>query len=381
MRILYLTHSAGIQGSGIALLNIFKGFINTNIIPIVILPAKGDMYNELNKLGIKCYVIPYYMDIYPFLDNFRDYVYFFPRLLRYIIYRVLAICRIKVILKNEKIDLIHTNTGVIHFGALIAKQVGLPHVWHIREMQDLGLGYRPIVSMSLFRKQCSDINNCCIAITKSVFEYHNLRFSKDFVIYDGVFPEKVCTESIIKEKDNYFLFVGTLTERKGVLDAIHAFEKLADEYPQIELWLVGKETIIVKEALRLSNYKSRIKLLGFRRDVYKLMKYAKALLVPSYHEGFGFITAEAMINGCLVIGRDTAGTKEQFDNGVLYKEVEIGLRFKTQEELENQMRYVCRVSVNELMPQLLAAKEVARNYTIENNIKEITKLYNKIVNK
>lgn len=40
-----------------------------------------------------------------------------------------------------------------------------------------------------------------------------------------------------------------------------------------------------------------------------------ALIVPSPFEAFGLITAEAMFNKCLVIGRDTAGTKEQFDNG------------------------------------------------------------------
>ena len=45
------------------------------------------------------------------------------------------------------------------------------------------------------------------------------------------------------------------------------------------------------------------------------MSKALALFVPSSFEGFGFITVEAMFCGCLVIGRNTGGTKEQFDNG------------------------------------------------------------------
>lgn len=45
------------------------------------------------------------------------------------------------------------------------------------------------------------------------------------------------------------------------------------------------------------------------------MNRATALIVPSPFEAFGLITAEAMFNKCLVIGKDTAGTKEQFDNG------------------------------------------------------------------
>lgn len=39
------------------------------------------------------------------------------------------------------------------------------------------------------------------------------------------------------------------------------------------------------------------------------MNRATALIVPSPFEAFGLITAEAMFNKCLVIGKDTAGTK------------------------------------------------------------------------
>jgi glycosyltransferase involved in cell wall biosynthesis len=38
------------------------------------------------------------------------------------------------------------------------------------------------------------------------------------------------------------------------------------------------------------------------------MAHATALIVSSYHEGFGFITVEAMFNGCLVIGNNKGGT-------------------------------------------------------------------------
>lgn len=57
------------------------------------------------------------------------------------------------------------------------------------------------------------------------------------------------------------------------------------------------------------------------------MSKAQALIVASRFEGFGFITTEAMWNDCLVIGKNIAGTKEQFDNGVAETGHEIGLRF------------------------------------------------------
>ena len=57
-----------------------------------------------------------------------------------------------------------------------------------------------------------------------------------------------------------------------------------------------------------------IELLGYRKDIPELMSNAKCLIVPSPNEAFGFITAEGMFNGCLVVGKNTAGTKIQFDN-------------------------------------------------------------------
>jgi len=375
MKVLYLAHSGGLQGAGIALLNIMKG-INKNIVtPVVVIPKKGDMFIELNKLGVKCYIVPFNIDIYPLLNNYIDYCLFIPRLVRYLITKWIAKNKVRTIIKNENIDIIHTNTGVIHWGAKIAKQMRLPHVWHIREMQDLDFGYKPIRSMSSFRKQCKDKNNHCIAITKSVFQHHLLDQDKDVVIYDGVFSSKILNNKIVLEKENYLLFVGTLTKAKGIYDAILAFEKIASINSQIELWIVGHINLTVTEFIDNCKYNGRIKLLGFRRDVYKLMSKAKALLVPSHFEGFGFITAEAMVNGCLVIGRNTAGTKEQFDNGLLFTNTEIGLRFDSQVELEEKIRYVCNSSTHDILPILSSAKLAVSNYTIENNVKRLQELY------
>lgn len=76
-----------------------------------------------------------------------------------------------------------------------------------------------------------------------------------------------------------------------------------------------------------------VEFLGQRSDVYDLMQQATALIVPSNFEAFGFITAEAMFNKCLVIGRNTAGTKEQFDNIELLLKSKYVFRFNSKQEL------------------------------------------------
>ena len=109
------------------------------------------------------------------------------------------------------------------------------------------------------------------------------------------------------------------------------------------------------------------------------MRKAKALIVPSFFEGFGFITAEAMANGCLVIGRDTAGTKEQFDNGNEFAGKEIGLRFNDNEELVVQMKKAINMSQSELADLIDSAQIISRRYTIENNTKKIIAYYKQII--
>lgn len=117
-----------------------------------------------------------------------------------------------------------------------------------------------------------------------------------------------------------------------------------------------------------------------RKDIYSLMKDAMALIVPSYWEGFGFITTEAMFNGCLVIGRNTSGTKEQFDNGLDRHKKEIALRFNTQKELENHMKDIATNGIESYFPIIDLAKEtVLALYTIEDYTKTVYDYYREIV--
>ena len=113
--------------------------------------------------------------------------------------------------------------------------------------------------------------------------------------------------------------------------------------------------------------------------VYDLMYNAKALLVPSYFEGFGFIVVEAMLNGCIVIGRNEAGVKEQFDNGLKYTGIEIGLRFESQAELISRMQYVCDTSFDNFIPMIKAAQNVIQKYTVSQNVDQIICFYDSVV--
>lgn len=104
------------------------------------------------------------------------------------------------------------------------------------------------------------------------------------------------------------------------------------------------------------------------------MRRAKAVIVASYNEGFGRMTAEAAFNGTLVIGRNTAGTKEILD-------VVGGFPFDGDYiVIAEQMNAVHNLSKEEYNRLAQKAQELAvQQYSTEKNIEKITKLYYKIL--
>ena len=117
-------------------------------------------------------------------------------------------------------------------------------------------------------------------------------------------------------------------------------------------------------------------------DVMPYYKEAKALIVPSLFEGFGFITAEAMFSGCLVIGNNVAGTKEQFDNGLELTGEEIALRYTTEAQLVQHLIDVTNNPIEQYEPIILRGQEVVRQlYTAEKHVEQVYDLYKKITTK
>ena len=90
--------------------------------------------------------------------------------------------------------------------------------------------------------------------------------------------------------------------------------------------------------------------------------------------------AEAMMNGCLVIAHDTAGLKEQFDNGVEMKMREIGLRYASAEELQECLKRVDGMTEAQSGNMVADAYEVARAlYAPDANVGRIYQFYNQIL--
>jgi L-malate glycosyltransferase len=371
------------QGSGKALLNIMSQMIFNGVDIFLVLPKEeGTLYEKVIEQKINHSVQPLVFWIWPRIKTIRDFILLPYRLVKLLHLSLSSYKGLISITQEFQPDIIHTNVGVIHIGHFVSKRLKIPHVWHIREYQDLFFGWKPFPSENRFLSLLRKPNNYPIAITQGVFNHHKLNSnSNSKVIYDGVFDTTNIPEIKLNKK-KYFLFVGLVSEGKGTKEAIAAFLQLAGTYPEIELWIAGggdeKYINSLKQIIHEANCYDRIMFLGHRTDVNELMSDATAMIVSSKFEGFGFITAEAMFNGCLVIGRNAAGTKEQFDNGLIMQGQEIGLRYDTMQELSNAMRRICNEGVDKYFPMMKRAQESAVSlYSSQLNTDNIYKLYRK----
>lgn len=387
MKILFVISSTTIHGGASkAFMQMLIGLISMGVKPLVILPNKNGLYQVLQSKDIDCIALNYRMSVYPSYQSLKDILLFIPRLFGRIIVNNIATIQLISIIKQFKPDIVHTNVSVVAIGYYAARLLKIPHVWHIREYGDLDfkLHYYPTSKIQQNRYKSNSSHTICI--TKDVQKHHQLEDANTSkVIYDGVLSSS--EQAYLINKKNYFLFAGRLEPAKGILLLIDAYAQYCMQHQHtLPLYIAGsgtpEYTRLIRHKIQEYKIEDQIKLLGMRNDILVLYKEAKALIVPSLSEGFGFITAEAMFSGCLVIGNDIAGTKEQFDNGLELTGKEIALRYTTETQLIQHLIDVTDNPIGQYEPMILIGQEVVKKlYSTEQHVKKIYDFYKNILEK
>lgn len=378
-KILFVASASFWGGATVALFNMVS-YLAKNFDVRVVVPSYGMLCEKLDQEGIQYYVVPCSLSIWPPRTEFIKFPY---RIIKMMIVNWRAQKALEEIIQEYKPHLVHNNVGPLDISFSVCKKYNIPHVWHIREYQDLDFNIRFFPRKKIFEKKIKAEGNYNIAITKGIFNYWRLRDGVDAVIYDGVINGKESNRIETQKKiDDYYLFVGRVEPAKGLMMVLRAFCRFVKDFPDEKLLVAGSCTADKKyyqECVMFvyENFlEKNVFFLGERRDVYSLMSKANALVVASRFEGFGFITAEAMYNYCLVIGRNTAGTKEQFDVCLDETGIDVGIRFDNEEELVSSL---VKVKENKMAQEKkLGHYVVERNYTTEVCGKKILDFYEKI---
>lgn len=319
MKVLVLNNTVNYAGSNISFLKLAEGLKSEGVEFFMAGPKVENHFFEerLKQLNIEYRVIPVNSCVYPRISHF-SHVRYIGSLLIYP-FRLLKIFFKRPVVKNKlyslinelKPDIIHTNTGVIREGVICGNKRGIPSIVHLREYQDLDFGFRIFPSKKKFESFLRTTN--VISITYDIARHFNIiDYCRASVIYNGIMPKSAVTFNWPKE--NHFLCCSRISEKKGHEDVIRAFSQFSLCHKDYKLIILGSgdERYIqrLKNIASVLGCSNSIEWLGFSNKPFEYMKKAKALIVASYNEGFGRMTAEATFAGCITIGRNTAGTKE-----------------------------------------------------------------------
>ena len=113
--------------------------------------------------------------------------------------------------------------------------------------------------------------------------------------------------------------VGTLKARKCMDRTLEAFSRLADEYPDARLTIVGVGEMEAQLKKRIEDLclGDRVRMTGGlpHEEVLQLMSENDLFVLPSWGEGYGIVYIEAMAAGCISVGALGEGIEDTIMDG------------------------------------------------------------------
>lgn len=167
---------------------------------------------------------------------------------------------------------------------------------------------------------------------RDIVHYYGIQPNKIEVLYqacNALYYNNELTTTNVLEKysipESYFLYVGTIQERKNLKLLINAYKHLPEAL-KLPLVIVGngkkyrQEAFQLAEKMGLSNLMIWIHDLENNHCLQQLYKKAQLLVYPSFYEGFGLPVAEALLSQTPVITAKTSSLPEAGGAHTLYVE-------------------------------------------------------------
>lgn len=318
--ILFIAHQDSYKGgSNRSLLTLIKS-LPANLIPYVIVPAQGELSEKLSQENIPFDIVPHKTWI-----DYRSRP--IRATLRWWINHLLA--HFYKFRTKQTVDLIYTNTLYSPFGAILASQLKIPHLWHAREFinEDMGAEYDLGTQKAMqFISNFSDQIICnSHAVNSKMSRY--IADDKLSVVYNAVqqSPQLLKKHSSIIRQDKVInlCIIGKISPHKGQIDAIKALAYLRGYDVRLNIAGTGKADYIneLKTLAESLAVQSQIIWHGFI-EIEPFLATMDISLVCSRSEAFGRVVVESMIAVCPVIGANSGGIPELIQDeqtGLLYE--------------------------------------------------------------
>lgn len=305
--------------------------------------------------------------------------------------------KLKSLFKRFQIDLIHVHspTAGVH-GRLAAWLAGIPtlitvhlpvYLYHGRLSTWKAVSGRIIytwidrifnylLTSELIYVSKSILNQC---VEKKISPAGISLFIPNGV--DTNFMDKLPPRETLREQfgtrpeDCIMIFAGRLDDQKGVDLLPEILAPLHEEYPNLNLWVVGEGPLryTIENQIREMGLEKRVKFWDYQQDIKSFLIASDIFILPSRYEALPFVLLEALAAGLPCIVTDTG------DNNILVEQGVNGIVVPVSGIKEFQNAVKALVSDRSLrIKQGAASRKIALDYDEEKSVTQVFDRYAKI---
>ena len=242
-----------------------------------------------------------------------------------------AFFKLNKYLKENKVSLIHCHTPVGGVaGRIIGKLNKIPRIIYTAHGFHFFDG-APKINWIVYypiEKTLSKFTDTLITINKEDYERAKTFYTKkvEYIPGVGIDVEKIQNIKVNREQkrkelglsmdDIVLLSVGELSSRKNHIIPIRALAKIKNKKIKYLIAGVGSLEEYLKEEIKKLGLEDRVKLLGYRNDIYELCKIADLFIFPSKQEGLPVALMEALACGLPILCSDIRGNRDLIINNI-----------------------------------------------------------------
>lgn len=377
MNILFFAHESRLGGANLSLLGMIDEMAEKHNIFVAVPIKNGFLVEELRKRKIPVY---YRHSFWWMLAPGATPAKTFLKKAAYKIlccFNYLSALSLSRVVKKQKIEIIHTNSGVLNTGGILAAMMGIPHVWHLREFGQEDFGFFSVWNYGKLCRFIDSHSDKVVAISQAVARKFQNKITPEKleVVYNGVSEENKQYKSEVKGSRSTieYLISGRISPEKGQEEAVRAVALLVRKgFRKMHLSIAGPgDTGYLEKLIAQEKLEDYVSVLGVVEDMPALRRKMDVELVCSVCEGFGRVTVEAMMSSNPVIGSDTGGTPELIQNGqngYLYKKGQV-------EDLAEKMEIFMNNPEQIRIKGNVAYSNSAEKFTVKRNAQEIEQIY------
>lgn len=302
-----------------------------------------------------------------------------------------TIREISFILRNQKIEILHTHGGVAGlFGRWAAHKSGMPVIVHTLH----GIHYLHYRNVFLkfvcvfLERYFSRFTDALIFVSggdrKEAKKYKLAPIKKmalikngiDFSKYKNIKANNKVNRVIKLNLEPSAPVVGTvarLHRQKGLIYLFKAAKKIQQAFPKIKILIVGQGPLRKKleKAVKRLNIEQWLRFMGERKDIPELLSLFDVLVLPSLWEGLPYVLLEAAALAKPVVATDVSGTREIIING----ETGILVPPKNHDKLAQAIISLLKDREYALRLGGMLKKEICPVYTLSRMVEETERLY------